>query len=277
MKVLTSGASGRHRNWRGVNRFALLLATGLLVSAAGCIIIPTPGLDSGETRTNIDKHTPEQFTPGRTTRAEVMLALGEPDAVSPDERKLAYRREKIAAIWIAGGGYGGGGGGSFDTDRYVVAEFDAAGRLMKIAFDRYGLGSLDPDKLLDTAAAITNRDPSVHFQAQANWLAGVKDCKSPGDPNAVWVSGRLVLAATELRFYGRGKFANEPPEFALSYAAMQTVRLERFYFCRLLVIDGRAGENHAFRVWGDPGSGSERETVQAAHKFLRSKINPPQP
>lgn len=276
MNVSAPVAPERPHPRRNIHCVWLLFAL-LFVGVAGCIIIPTPGLDSGETRTNIDKHTPEQFTPGRTTRAEVMLALGEPDAVTPDERKLAYRREKIAAIWLAGGGYGGGAGGSFDTDRYVVAEFDATGRLLKIAFDRYGLGSLDPDKLLDIAAVITNRDASVHFQARANWLAGVKDYKSPGDPSAVWVSGRLVLSATELRFYGRGKFANEPPEFALSYAAMQAVRLERFYFCRLLVIDGRGGENHAFRVWGDPAGRSERETVGAAYEFLRSKINPGQP
>ena len=93
---------------------------------SACIVIPTPQFDSGTARANLNKKSPAGIEPGVSTRQDVLLAFGEPDAVSPDERKLAYRSEKIIGIWIAGGGYSAASG-TFTKDRYLVVEFDGKG------------------------------------------------------------------------------------------------------------------------------------------------------
>jgi hypothetical protein len=248
----------------------------LLLAATGCIIIPLPEMDSGDTRSNISKQTPGLFTPGKTTRMDVVLALGEPDLVTPDERKLAYRREKIVGIWILAAG-NTATGGNIETDRYLVAEFDAAGVLNKIEFSRHAFGSADPVQMLGVAAVAVEQDASIRHQSWASWLAGVKNYKSPGDPGAAWVDGRLVLTDTELRFFSGSQFANEPAVFVFPYTAIRDVQMERFYFSHFLVIYERTGANHGFRVWGSTTGAKKRETVRSTYDFLRSKLIPSQP
>jgi outer membrane protein assembly factor BamE (lipoprotein component of BamABCDE complex) len=123
------------------------LVFALAMTSAGCLILPTPEFDSGEARANIKKKTPAQFEPGKTTRAEVILALGEPDAVSPDECSLVYRSEKVCGLWFVGGYYSGAGG-TIERDRYLVAEFDAHGVLAKFERSAPWVGSKPPGVLV---------------------------------------------------------------------------------------------------------------------------------
>ena len=112
-----------------------LLALVLALGATGCLIIPTPHSDSGYARTNVVQRTQQQFVPGQTTRADVLVALGEPDAVSRDERQLAYRSEKMVALWMLGAASQGGGGatgGTIYKNRFYVFEFDAQGRFQTV-------------------------------------------------------------------------------------------------------------------------------------------------
>jgi len=111
--------------------FAIVsLAPLLTLGTAGCLVIPVPHSNSGYARTNVVAHTPEQFVPGQTTREAVILALGEPDAVSRDERELAYRSEKVVAVWIiaaASQGAGGATGGDIYKNNFYIFEFDPNG------------------------------------------------------------------------------------------------------------------------------------------------------
>src|SRR6266581_9613371 len=84
---------------------AVLLASLL----SGCIV-PLPNRDTGNPRKDLGQPTASRIEPGVATIEDVLLKLGEPDAVSPDERSLAYRSQRTLAIWIAGGGYSAGGG-----------------------------------------------------------------------------------------------------------------------------------------------------------------------
>ena len=86
------------------------LATGLAILTSGCLIIPTPHFDSGRTRSRFDKRSLGQIEPGVTSREQVLVQFGEPDAVSSDRRKIAYRSEKVVAYWFAAGGYQASGG-----------------------------------------------------------------------------------------------------------------------------------------------------------------------
>ena len=241
-----------------------------LLGMTGCVI-PTPGLDSGAARRNIRGQTPGQFQPGRTTRAEVMLALGEPDAVSPDERTLAYRSEKIAAIFLVGAGYTGGGG-SIKKDEYLVLVFDAHGRLQKTERSSHWLGSADPALKLGLTAATSRRDSNIRIETRASWLSGVDDYRAKGFVGAEWVPGMLVLTNTQLRFYSGSQFGNEGAVFSLPYKAMAEAREDRLFIGRLLAVRTRAGQHYAFQIRGYSSRTIDREALGRIQQFLDSKI-----
>ena len=108
----------------------LLGLAGLLVTTSGCLIIPMGGKDSGIARRNITTNTVANLQAGVSNRMDVLLALGEPDAVTEDECKFAYWAEKIDAYWVVGG-YGGAAGGTIAREQYLIVQFDADGNVQK--------------------------------------------------------------------------------------------------------------------------------------------------
>src|ERR1039457_4376171 len=82
----------------------LALALVLVILTAGCVIIPIPipETNAGDTRANISQKTPQRFELGKSTRAEVVSVLGEPDAVTPDELMMGYPSSKIRGIFVVG-------------------------------------------------------------------------------------------------------------------------------------------------------------------------------
>ena len=91
----------------------------LSFTLSGCVMIPIPR-DSNPpgTRQNITPEIVSPIIPGQTTKAEVLLALGEPDETSEDGSRWAYHwfKRKGTFIWInIGGGFG-----AFDLDKEYV-------------------------------------------------------------------------------------------------------------------------------------------------------------
>src|SRR5439155_3810016 len=76
-----------------------VLLTSLL---SGCIVVPLPNRDTGNPRKDLGQPTASRIEPGVATIEDVLLKLGEPGAVSPDERSLACRSQKTAAMGTAG-------------------------------------------------------------------------------------------------------------------------------------------------------------------------------
>lgn len=77
-----------------IGGMALLALTGLGLS--GCIIIPTPSHGGVGV---ITKETIESFEPGKTTRADVLLRLGEPSMWPGEERFFVYQWTRINGYW----------------------------------------------------------------------------------------------------------------------------------------------------------------------------------
>ena len=70
------------------------------------------------------------FIAGQTSRADVLLAIGEPDLAADDESWMAYESiyGKGGVLFVvAGGGAAGGVGSEKVQHRYLVLEFDANG------------------------------------------------------------------------------------------------------------------------------------------------------
>lgn len=122
---------------------ARILAAAVATALAGCIV-PTD-FHTGESRENVDRHSAERFVPGVTSKEDVVLALGEPDAVSADGSTLAYSWRKVKAIWAAAGGYSAGIG-TVERDYHLILSFDESDILTSSQF-RKGSFLLDPDEL----------------------------------------------------------------------------------------------------------------------------------
>ena len=101
---------------------------GLLVTSSGCLIIPMGGQDSGAARRNITTNSAAYMQAGASNRMDVLLALGEPDAATMDERKFAYWAEKVDAYWVVAGTTGAAGG-AIAREQYLIVQFDANGNV----------------------------------------------------------------------------------------------------------------------------------------------------
>jgi hypothetical protein len=262
------------------HRWLLCLALAVAVCASGCVVIPTPEFNSGSARANIHKETPLQFELGKTTRADVISALGEPDAVSPDEHMLAYRSEKIRGIWFVGSSYSGAAG-AITKDLYLVAEFDAHGILQKLERSSHWLTSSDPYKMLSVATetgvvTATNVNLTVRLQKPAYWLKGVDGFKPRGATQMIGWPGQLLLTDTDLQFIAdvaKGQFANTVstgPALILPFDAISEVSVDKFVCGRRLVVRTRAGEVHSFSI--GKGIFQDKEAHQSIAEFLQSKI-----
>lgn len=109
---------------------AVVLAAAL--SAAGCIVTPTVPHTPYDTqhRGEIVREDFLAFEPGTTTRADVLLLLGEPDLHFDDDRVFAYVWDE-AWLFFAAGGYGGGAAGEATRHLALMFAFDDAGRLVR--------------------------------------------------------------------------------------------------------------------------------------------------
>jgi len=114
---------------------AAVLAALLL---SGCPLPIPPGMHHG-TRENLAERTPEFIVPGKTTREDVLLTLGEADGAALDESWFSY-----GAVL----GQGGvlfivmtlGGGGAFGAEavehRRLVVYFDPGGVVERTQFEK---------------------------------------------------------------------------------------------------------------------------------------------
>ncbi len=259
----------------------LVLVLVLLVGAPGCLMLPTPEFNSGSARANISKKTPQQFVPGKTTRVEVVLALGEPDAVAPNECKLAYRSEKVCGLWFVGAYYSGACG-AIQRDRYLVVEFDAQGVLVKLEQSAPWWGPKRPAELMSPAreptgamlAVTTTLEPEV-MAFPAAWFANLDGYCTKGAATIMGQPGRLVFAEATLRFTANAQMANLDPSRVLRDEDAKDVSLDRFGLGRRLVVRPRTGVPQSFEILGPKGIAQDRKALQAAAAFLKAKVQVP--
>jgi hypothetical protein len=102
----------------------------ILIAAAlnlgGCIIIPTPW--------EKDKFTAEdvsRFTPGLSTKDDVVKKFGQPDIIWETERVYVYRWERIRAIIFVGAAYTGDFA-ALRSDEAVMVLFDDTDHVLRI-------------------------------------------------------------------------------------------------------------------------------------------------
>ena len=244
-----------------------------ILGTPGCLVIPTPEFNSGAARANISKQTANQFQPGQTTRADVILALGEPDAVSPDERDLAYRAEKICGFWFVGGYYSGAAG-VLSKDRCLVLSFDAEGRLQKVERSTQWFAPGTPDEVLPGSSPLApalSGEP-IHKQHPGEWFPGLNGIRDKGWERFPGQPGRFLLSESNVFFVTRAQLANTPPAFTAPYASLLECRVDNYFLGRRLVIRTRDGGFHTFALQRKSGGACDRDATQAACDFLNAQL-----
>jgi hypothetical protein len=120
----------------------------LAVAMSGCFPIIYPARYEKPSRQNLADEVPAFIEAGRTTMADVVLALGDPDTVAADESWVAYvsaYREGGggAAMVLAGGGQVGllGGARKQMLYRRLLVRFDAEGVVTDAALDLVHCGN----------------------------------------------------------------------------------------------------------------------------------------
>ncbi len=86
---------------------SFLVWSALAAALSGCLYIPTPQHSLLSGRGMIDEETTRGFRAGTTTRGEVLLLLGEPDATFKNQSVFLYTWTRTQGYLVVGG-YGKG-------------------------------------------------------------------------------------------------------------------------------------------------------------------------
>jgi hypothetical protein len=96
-------------------------------------VLPIPSYRTEpRSRKNVNLGVAQSLTPGQLSRAEVLLQLGEPDEVSPDERQFRYYSERVQwdiIVIVGGGGSAAVGDIQVKKHRNLLLRFDEQGKL----------------------------------------------------------------------------------------------------------------------------------------------------
>jgi hypothetical protein len=110
-----------------VKSFRLFIALVLLL-CAGCVVLPTPEMTHRGSRSKTVLERGSSIRPGVTSKEEVLLQFGEPDAVGSQENRFLYWAAVGSGIWGIGSYppfFGNIAEGHLTVDIYFLSvEFD---------------------------------------------------------------------------------------------------------------------------------------------------------
>lgn len=194
----------------------MYVASGLLLASvvlmAGCPI-PLPSGYNASSRENISTETAMRLETGLTTREEVLLALGEPDAAGPGDSWLAYGsvygKGGVVFVLCAGGSCGGAGGEKMEYRRLVVT-FDEQGVMANAEFvDRECW-----EGILALESAGSRSPPCVQINA-----SGDAQSAGTGAPQDSASQDGALRIPPDLQIFASGKAELEMPGWLSGFGA----------------------------------------------------------
>ena len=262
-------------------RSAGLLA--VLAYATGCVVLPIPTPEHTPlgtvTRQNISANEADWIQPGTTRLAEILLKLGEPDQLSPNGQKLAYRWQKIRG-YVVIGVPGGGGVDAWLKEYYLVIECDSNGVVKNKRTKNRLFSKASPQELFAGGDVTTGSvaDDGIRISGPAEWFAGVSGYDWLRTKGWLWkeppkgVRGQLILTANELYFQEQGHLLGGPPLLTLRFDRLSECRLDKYGFGRRLVVRATTGEVHTFTFWGARGITEDAKTTRSAYELIQSRV-----
>jgi len=265
-------------------RAARLVAAMMACAAVAGCVIPLPSGESATTRRNVGDSAPESIIVGKTTRAEVVSLLGEPDSASQDGALMVFGRDTTRGgvmIVLPGAPAGFLAVGWTDvTNRRLVVRFDAHGLVSDATMERKdcvrgvvgmatgsGGWGVESAPCLDvggqdlTAPAEDARLPTDEGEIarydMSTWTIDAQSFRE-GDVRRV---GVLAIADRSLVFLWKwqvrgGVVTQEKqpvrlkPGVTIPYTQMVRIEIVKFGFSRLLIVESRGRHFDMFQVPG---------------------------
>ena len=273
---------------------ALGLVLAFVVLTSGCVFIPTPHYYSAGSRQNLSEQSTNLIRPGVDTIEDVMLKLGEPDAVSPDERRMTYSSQKIIGELIVIGA---------DTDgsklpdvpqyHFLDLMLDNQGVVTNGEFSKVGTYLNQvwtfPQERIDALLTGSIGGEGIKISSQAEWFPdfgsvtsdpestlavlfhglghGFGLCRAPRNTS---ISGWLMLTESTLYFIEATQWLNEQPALSLRYDSLTECRLGNNSpgWGPTLVVCTRDNHLFSFAFYG--------KAIEPACKLIQTKIKPTQ-
>ncbi len=246
---------------RGTLMAACMLACAWL---AGCVIpIPTPAGDNPASRNNIGDAVPAFIAVGRTTRADVLLALGEPDLASQHGQLYTYVRVSSEGGVVLMVGAGMGAGGAIGSESMLY-------RFLTITFDKGGVVASARSEQTRCRQAQSGLDsstrdfgPCAYPPGQAQVLARfgrvfVPSRWVPGTPGYAWRQalrlvppaphGALVIGESRIEFFAENADDESTPLASTAYSDIDGMSLESTVAGQRAVVELRDGSKESFSV-----------------------------
>jgi outer membrane protein assembly factor BamE (lipoprotein component of BamABCDE complex) len=134
-------------------RVRLCLVAAFSIGLAGCIYIPTPEHSAmqadGGYRAAISDEKVARISVGRTTRADILLALGRPTQRIQDDRYFAYDWATVQGYFVFGIAPGAGGMAAVPNRYSLLIEFDQGGVVRRFTKIETGYSFRDIEKAQD--------------------------------------------------------------------------------------------------------------------------------
>ena len=104
----------------------LVLIAGLATLMSGCVFLPVPPYSASGRR--VTQECTGLIQPGTDTLETVLLKFGEPDRVSPDERKIVFgSRTVVGGLFVIAPDDVGANGGDVSRFHFLTVSFDSHG------------------------------------------------------------------------------------------------------------------------------------------------------
>jgi len=120
------------------NRLRLCSSVALSLVLVSCVYIPTPEHSTVSERGRVTVDSLKQLVPQQSSRADVLLLLGEPSTRENDDQYLYFSWQAIQGYLVIGFP-GGGWVGDIPNSHILVVEFSDEGRLTRYEFFDSGL------------------------------------------------------------------------------------------------------------------------------------------
>lgn len=222
---------------------AVLLSTTL----TGCIVVPLSEKPSLDRRQNITDEVPAFIVAGVTTKADVLLMLGEPDGASANELQFTYtkgiRTGGVAIVMCAPGGCGGGSSATMAYDRLTI-QFDDKNVVTSSWHERIRCNESDFGN--------NSSGPCANVAGQDLLLTEINVADGVVFPRTVWcrdtrwkwwqaipkgcLRGNLVISDTAIFLYQNNADRKSTPILSVPYMDISSVELDKDLFSGVAVI-----------------------------------------
>lgn len=179
----------KHLNGDQVNRLVMLTTFfTILLFNSSCVYVPLPAHDLNSQKGLINEELINSLKPGETTREDLLLLVGAPDAQYEQDRYFIYEWEATE------GAFAHLGGGGFAVQaHYFCVEFDEDNRIKRFAHFNSGFKSKE-DVLIEKKLWLHEAETGLFGYGPIDKLPAIVDEKRSGEVTVIRIHHPFMFA-----------------------------------------------------------------------------------